>query len=89
MYEITRIEILSPTTFLWDVRAPEIARAARPGQFVIVRCNETAERIPLTIADFDSGAGTVTIVIQAAGKSTFEMMDYKAGDRISDIAGPL
>ncbi|MEO5361672.1 MAG: sulfide/dihydroorotate dehydrogenase-like FAD/NAD-binding protein [Nitrospirota bacterium] len=89
MFEITRTEQFSPSTFLWEVRAPEIARAARPGQFVIVHCDEMAERIPLTIADFDADAGTVTIVIQAAGKSTLDMMAYKAGDRILDIAGPL
>ncbi|MBF0516659.1 MAG: sulfide/dihydroorotate dehydrogenase-like FAD/NAD-binding protein [Nitrospirae bacterium] len=89
MFEITRIENFSPTTFLWEVRAPEIARAARPGQFVIVHCDETSERIPLTIADFDADAGTVTIVIQAAGKTTLDMMAYRAGDRIANIAGPL
>lgn len=89
MFEIVKIENFSPSTFLWEVRAPEIAQAARPGQFVIVRCNETAERIPLTIADFDADAGTVTIVIQAAGKSTFDMRAYKAGDQILDVAGPL
>ncbi|MBF0458722.1 MAG: sulfide/dihydroorotate dehydrogenase-like FAD/NAD-binding protein [Nitrospirae bacterium] len=89
MFEIVRIENFSPSTFLWEVRAPEIAHAARPGQFVIVRCDEKAERIPLTIADFDVVSGTVTVVIQAAGKSTFDMKAYKALDQISDVAGPL
>ncbi|MBF0555107.1 MAG: sulfide/dihydroorotate dehydrogenase-like FAD/NAD-binding protein [Nitrospirae bacterium] len=89
MFEITAVESFSPSTFLWEINAPEIARAARPGQFVIVHCDETSERIPLTIADFDAVKGTITIVIQAAGKGTLEMMAYKAGDRISAVAGPL
>ncbi|MBF0568850.1 MAG: sulfide/dihydroorotate dehydrogenase-like FAD/NAD-binding protein [Nitrospirae bacterium] len=89
MFEITRVENFSPSTFLWEINAPEIAWAARPGQFVIVHCDETSERIPLTIADFDAVKGTITIVIQAAGKGTMQMMEYKAGDRISAVAGPL
>ena len=90
MYTIARREQLSSTTFLWEVEAPDVARAARAGQFVMVRLHEGAERIPLTIADMDPEAGTVTLVVQALGKSTREMMDgYRAGDRFQDFVGPL
>jgi NAD(P)H-flavin reductase len=89
MFKLTKTENFSPSTFLWEIDAPDIAHAAKPGQFVIVHCDETSERIPLTIADFDAASGTVTIVIQAAGKSTLEMASYKAGDRVLDIVGPL
>lgn len=90
MYTIARREQLSTTTFLWDVEAPDVARAARAGQFVMVRLHEGAERIPLTIADMDPVAGTVTLVVQALGKSTREMMEgYREGDRFQDFVGPL
>ncbi len=90
MYTIARREQFSPYTFLWDVLAPDVARAARPGQFVMLRLHEGAERIPLTIADTDPEAGTVTLVVQALGKSTHEMMEgYRAGDSFRDFVGPL
>ncbi|MCG6553088.1 MAG: sulfide/dihydroorotate dehydrogenase-like FAD/NAD-binding protein [Candidatus Magnetominusculus sp. LBB02] len=89
MFEIIRVENFSPSTFLWEVIAPEIAQAARPGQFVIVRSDERSERIPLTIADFNTDEGTITLVIQAAGKSTDQMRAYRVGDSILDIVGPL
>lgn len=90
MYTIARREQLSAQTFLWEVEAPDVARAARAGQFVMVRLHEGAERIPLTIADMDAAAGTVTLVVQALGKSTREMMEgYRAGDRFQDFVGPL
>ena len=68
--EIVTREDFSDTTFLIEFRHPMMAKAARPGQFVIVIPNEHAERIPLTIADFDREKGTVTLVIQAVGKTT-------------------
>jgi len=90
MYRIVRRDELSPLTFAWEVEAPDVARAARPGQFVIVHVRDGAERIPLTIADTDADAGTVTLVVQALGKSTLEMRDhYRAGDVIADLVGPL
>lgn len=90
MVTITRREQLSAQTFLWEVEAPDVAKAARAGQFVMVRLHEGAERIPLTIADMDPVAGTVTLVVQALGKSTREMMEgYRAGDRFQDFVGPL
>jgi homotetrameric NADPH-dependent glutamate synthase len=88
-YRIVRRERFGPTTFLLEVLAPEVARAAEPGQFVMVRIDETGERIPLTISDFDRDLGTLTIVVQAVGKTTFEMRDLAEGDRLLDVVGPL
>ena len=90
MYAITRREAFSDTTFLWDVMAPDVAKSAEPGHFVMLRLHEGGERIPLTVADFDRAGGTVTLVVQALGKTTLEMRDhYKAGDSFTDFVGPL
>ncbi|MDP2292638.1 MAG: NADPH-dependent glutamate synthase [Actinomycetota bacterium] len=90
MYRIVRREALTPSTFLWEVEAPDVAAAAQPGQFVMVRLHDGAERVPLTIADFDATRGTVTIVVQALGRSTAEMRDrYREGDTFGDLVGPL
>jgi glutamate synthase (NADPH/NADH) small chain len=88
-YRIVAKETYSPVTYMWEVEAPDVARAARPGHFLMVRLNEAGERIPLTVADFDRRRGTVTVVIQAVGKSTREMMQLEAGDRLLDFIGPL
>lgn len=88
-YRIVRKEVYSPVTYMWEVEAPDVARAAQPGHFLIVRMNEEGERIPLTVADFDRQRGTVTVVIQAVGKSTREMMQLNQGDAILDFIGPL
>jgi homotetrameric NADPH-dependent glutamate synthase len=90
MYPIIRRLALSDTTFLWEVLAPDVAQAAEPGHFVMLRLREGGERIPLTVADYDRDKGTITMVIQALGKTTLEMRDqYKAGDSIIDFVGPL
>ncbi len=90
MFRIVRRESLTPSTFLWEVDAPDVAAAAQAGQFVMIRLHDGAERIPLTIADFDVDAGTVTIVVQALGRSTAEMRDkYHEGDTFADFVGPL
>ncbi len=90
MYEIIRREAFSDTTFLWEVLAPDVARASQPGHFVMLRLHEGSERIPLTVADFDRDKGTVTLVIQALGKSTLDMRDhYREGDSFADFVGPL
>ncbi len=88
-YRIVKKEVYSPVTYMWEVEAPEVAQAAQPGHFLMVRIDEEGERIPLTVADFDRQRGTVTVVIQAVGKSTREMMQLEAGDRILDFIGPL
>ncbi len=89
MFLINHRQQFGPTTFLWDVEAPDVARAARPGHFVMARIDEHGERIPLTVADFDANRGTVTVVIQAVGKTTFEMMALGEGDYLLDFIGPL
>lgn len=89
MFRITRRVQFGPQTFLWDVQAPDVARAAQPGHFVMARVDEHGERIPLTVADFDVERGTVTVVIQAVGKTTHEMMALREGDTILDFIGPL
>jgi len=89
MYKIVRREQFGPSTFLWDVEAPDVARAARSGHFVMVRIDERGERIPLTVADMDTTRGTVTVVVQAVGKTTRQMMMIPEGEMILDFIGPL
>jgi len=90
MYRIVKVEKFSEQTFLWEVDAPDVARAAEPGHFIMLRLDDDGERIPLTVADFDRERGTVTIVVQALGKTTREMRDnYRAGDSFADFVGPL
>ncbi|HYV74995.1 MAG TPA: sulfide/dihydroorotate dehydrogenase-like FAD/NAD-binding protein [Candidatus Binatia bacterium] len=74
---------------LFEIKAPRIAKKQRPGQFVIVRLNDTGERIPLTLADANPEAGTITIVVQAIGKTTRLLNMLEAGDSILDVVGPL
>jgi NAD(P)H-flavin reductase len=88
-YLILRREQFSPVTYLWELEAPEIARAAQPGHFVIVRHGDGGERIPLTIADFDRERGTITLVIQAVGKTTTMLMQLAQGELVDDLVGPL
>ncbi|MCM1067656.1 MAG: sulfide/dihydroorotate dehydrogenase-like FAD/NAD-binding protein [Muribaculaceae bacterium] len=71
------------------VKAPEVAKARRAGHFVIVRCGEGGERIPLTIADADVKAGTITLVVQAVGVSTRKICALEPGDSLTDLVGPL
>ncbi len=89
MYKILKKEILSDVTKLMEVQAPHVARKARAGQFIIVRIDERGERIPLTIADYDRGAGTVTIIFQEVGKSTMQLGKMEPGEELSSFAGPL
>jgi ferredoxin--NADP+ reductase len=80
---------LSPNVTRLVIEAPRIAEIRRPGQFVIVHLGPGAERIPLTIADADPAAGTITLVIQAVGKSTNDLVALEPGEAIADVAGPL
>lgn len=89
MFKIIKKRELTPVTKLFVVDAPMVARKAQPGQFVIVRVTPEGERIPLTIADYDAAAGTVTIVIQEVGKTSRIMGALQEGDEILDFAGPL
>jgi ferredoxin--NADP+ reductase len=89
MHRILARQTLSPNVTRLDVSAPRIAQIRAPGQFVIVHLAEHSERIPLTIADSNAASGSITLVIQAVGKSTQELVALKPGDFINDIAGPL
>lgn len=89
MYPIVRREKLADKIYLMDVKAPRVAQYCEPGQFVIVKIDETGERIPLTICDYDREAGTITIVFQTVGASTERMVDLKEGDAFQDFVGPL
>jgi NAD(P)H-flavin reductase len=89
-FEVVARQDFSDVTFLLEVSHPMLAKAARPGQFVIVMSHEHGERIPLTIADFDRDKGTVTLVIQAVGKTTREMQrDCHVGSRLVALVGPM
>lgn len=89
MFKILKAEQLSANVYMKVVHAPRVAKSCEPGQFIIVRLDETAERIPLTICDYDREAGTVTIVFQPIGVSTQKMVDLKEGDSFADFVGPL
>ena len=89
MYKIIKKEELGKDTFLLEVEAPKIANAALPGQFVIVKADDKAERIPLTISDTDLFDGTITLVVKTIGYSTRKMLDFRVGDSFRDVVGPL
>ncbi len=89
MFKIVEMKHLNPTIFKMVVEAPMVARACEPGQFIIVRSDEDAERIPLTICDYDREKGTVTIVVQIIGAGTEKMSRMKTGDSLADFVGPL
>jgi ferredoxin--NADP+ reductase len=89
VYEILEKQVLSDVNKLMVVSAPDIARKAQAGHFVIVRAHEHGERIPLTIADYDREAGTITLIFQEVGKSTMEMGTYDVGDAFLNVVGPL
>jgi len=90
MYEIVAREDFSDVTYLLEVKHPLLARAAQPGQFVVILTHEKGERIPLTIADFDREKGTVTLVVQAVGKTTKEMQSKaQLGSSLHAVVGPM
>ncbi len=89
MARIRSTRLIAPLVYRMEVEAPLIAEARRPGQFVIVQLGEYDERIPLTIADADPAAGTITLVFQAVGQSTRQLAQCRAGDDIPHLVGPL
>ena len=89
MFEIVTKKMLTPTICEMDVKAERLARAAQPGQFLIVRADEKGERIPLTISDYDAEKGTVTIVTQKIGASSADIISYEVGESFADVVGPL
>ena len=89
MFKIVSKEHLNPTVTRMVIEAPFIAKKAEPGQFIIFRAFEDSERVPLTIADTDREAGTVTIIYQIVGGATMELDTLEAGQSIQDFVGPL
>ncbi len=89
MYKILTKRFLTPIIALMEVEAPRMANSAKPGQFLIVRAHEKGERIPLTVCDYDSKKGTVTIVTQIVGASSRQICYMEEGDSFTDFVGPL
>ncbi len=90
MFEILkRQEMADGTVVMNEISAPLIAKKAKPGQFIILKANETGERVPLTMADIDPKKGTITIIYQVVGKSTSLFKTLQVGDRYQDVIGPL
>lgn len=89
MFRIVKKKVLAPTIKLFDVEAPAVAKKAQAGQFIILRMDEKGERIPLTIADFDRQAGTITIIFQEVGATTKLLGMLNEGDNLQDFVGPL
>ena len=89
MYKIVRRKELNPTVTLMEIEAPLIAKKAEPGQFIILRVDSDGERIPLTIADYDREAGTVTIIFQIVGGTTERLNHLREGESVRDFVGPL
>jgi ferredoxin/flavodoxin---NADP+ reductase len=88
-FQITEARFLAPDVKLFRIVAPRIARKRKAGQFVIVRVHAQGERVPLTIADSDPKAGTITIIVQGIGKTTKQLNSLKTGDHLTDVVGPL
>lgn len=89
MFQILRKKVLNPTVTLMEIDAPYIAKKAEPGQFIILRVDESGERIPLTIADYDREKGTITIIFQIVGATTEKLNHLEEGDCLHDFVGPL
>jgi ferredoxin--NADP+ reductase len=89
VFPIVETSLLGPGVKQFEISAPRIARKQRPGQFVIIRVHEAGERIPLTIKDSDPRRGTITLIVQAVGKTTSLLNELGVGDSILDVVGPL
>jgi len=89
MYEVMENEVLAEKVNRYRIHAPEIAKRRKAGQFIILRIDEDGERIPLTIADADPQAGTLTLVVQEVGKTTARLARLRPKDRLKDVVGPL
>ena len=88
-HEIVEKQLLAPDVVSIRVLAPQVAKVRKPGQFIILRIAEGGERLPLTIADADSSAGTIRLIIQAVGKTTRQLASLEPGQIIQDVVGPL
>jgi ferredoxin--NADP+ reductase len=89
MFKIIAKRMLEPHVGWFEIAAPQIAKKRQAGQFVILRIDETGERIPLTIADSDPAKGTIVLICQSVGKTSTQLNRLQTGDAIRDVAGPL
>ena len=89
MYEILKREELNETVIRLVINAPRVAKKAQAGQFIILRTDKNGERIPLTVADYDTEKGTVTIIFQVVGATTEKLKHMKEGECLHDFVGPL
>lgn len=89
MYKILKRQVLVPNTVYLKIEAPEIARKARPGQFVILRVDEVGERFPLSVTGWDTKEGAVEVLFLIMGRSTMKLSSLKEGDCVMDVVGPL
>ena len=89
MFDIVTKTVLNPTVIRMEIKAPRVARKAQAGQFIILRVDEDGERIPLTVADCDREAGTVSIIFQKVGATPDKLAEKEAGEQIEDFVGPL
>ena len=89
MYRIVEKEVLNPTVMRMVIAAPAVAKKAQPGQFIILRVDGEGERIPLTVADYDAAAGTVTVIFQVVGATTLALSRKEVGECLADFVGPL
>ena len=89
MYRILKKKSLNPTVTLMEIEAPAVAKKAQPGQFIILRADAEGERIPLTVADYDRAAGSVTVIFQVVGATTEKLNHLNEGECLHDFVGPL
>ena len=89
MFKIVSKKVLNPTVTMMDIEAPLVAKKAKPGQFIILRVDADGERIPLTVAGYDRVGGTVKIIFQTVGSSTYKLSLKNEGEFIEDFCGPL
>lgn len=89
MNKLLKIRQLAENVIEYVIDSPEVAKHAKPGQFVILRVDEEGERVPFTICDMDKVAGTITILVQTVGATTYKLAQLKEGDYIADFVGPL
>lgn len=89
MYKILRTQVLAKEIILFEVKAPLIAKTCKPGQFIMLRIDERGERIPLTIYDYNPAEGTISIIFQQVGKTTYQLGTLRTGEDLIDFVGPL
>ena len=89
MYRIVKKVALRPSLMLLEIEAPRVARKAKPGQFIILRVDKDGERIPITIHDVNHFTGSVSIIVQVIGATTYKLNRLREGDFIQDFVGPL